>query len=173
MFSLTPQSSKARHVQTTMVIESSLWSTSQGNLLLSETSYSRHPACYRKNKTLILLWQDFATPSLEFTELPLDTDHEDEEEPVETAVTQFCLRRHWETRYQELNGLPLICGVLIIDSFFSDRFVWRTFPFRFFIPQFTSLHILQPGPRVNDLCWFSHRSKWQFDWPKPWCNYTA
>ncbi|KAK2555497.1 E3 ubiquitin-protein ligase rnf213-alpha [Acropora cervicornis] len=46
---------------------------------------------------MILMSRDFATPSLESTELPLDTDHEDEEEPVETAVTQFCLRRHWET----------------------------------------------------------------------------
>lgn len=73
---------------------------------------SRHPACYRKSKTLILLWQDLATPSLEFPEFPLDADQEDEEEPVETAVAQFCLRRHWETRYQEVNGLPLICRVL-------------------------------------------------------------
>ena len=64
-------------------------------------------------KNPILLLQDFATPSLEFTELPLDTGSEGDEENVEASVTQFRLRRQWETRYQEINRLTWICGVLI------------------------------------------------------------
>ena len=56
-------------------------------------------------KNPILLLQDFATPSLEFTELPLDTGSEGDEENVEASVTQFRLRRQWETRYQEINRL--------------------------------------------------------------------
>ncbi|XP_067056125.1 E3 ubiquitin-protein ligase rnf213-alpha-like isoform X2 [Acropora muricata] len=46
---------------------------------------------------MILMSQDFATPSLNSSDPPLEADSEDEEENVEAAVTQFCLRRHWET----------------------------------------------------------------------------
>ena len=63
--------------------------------------------------------QDFATPSLGSTDQLVDDDDvdfagENDTEHVLPEVTQFCLRRHWETRYQKITWL-----VLLLRYFFS------------------------------------------------------
>ena len=90
-------------------------------------SYSSHLGYYRKKQNPHLLLQDFATPSLEFTELQLDADHEDEEEHVEAVGMQFCLRRHWETRYKGIIGYSLICGVLFFPRKLFTFFLFVVF----------------------------------------------
>ena len=58
----------------------------------------------------MLLLQDFATPSLGSTDQLvhphlIDDDVDVARENVLPEVAQFCLRRHWETRYQKISWL--------------------------------------------------------------------
>ena len=59
----------------------------------------------------MLLFQDFATPSLDSVDKTIgthvvddDDDNDGSEDEMNAAVevAQLCLRRHWETRYEEL-----------------------------------------------------------------------
>ena len=58
----------------------------------------------------MLLFQDFATPSLDSVDKTIgnhvvdDDDNDGSEDEMNAAVevSQLCLRKHWETRYEEL-----------------------------------------------------------------------
>ena len=60
---------------------------------------------------MTLLFQDFATPSLDSVDETIgnhviddddDNDGRDDEMNAAVEAAQLCLRRHWETRYKEL-----------------------------------------------------------------------
>ena len=60
----------------------------------------------------MLRFQDFATPSLDSVDKTVgadaididdeDDDGSDDEMKAAVEVAQLCLRRHWETRYEEI-----------------------------------------------------------------------